>query len=135
MTSPSEEVTMSARDPRRRFNARERAALFIAAGGGCPRCDEPLPTDFHADHRDPWARGGVTDVINGQALCPTCNRRKSDQPVSTTAPISGLDQAESRDRTAGAVPVAGPRREPARMHEPAGAGHGRAPECHKETLS
>ena len=69
---------MTTRDPRRRFNARERAALFIAAAGNCPRCGDPLPPDFHADHRDPWARGGVTDVINGQALCPPCNRRKGD---------------------------------------------------------
>lgn len=126
---------MTARDPRRRFNARERAALFISAAGNCPRCGDALSRDFHADHRDPWARGGVTDVINGQALCPTCNRRKGDRPATTTAPLAGLDKAGSSDRTAGAVPLVSPRRNPARTHEPADAGHGGAPECPKEKLS
>jgi hypothetical protein len=77
---------MSSGHPRRRFNPRERAALLIAAAGRCEDCGEPLHPDFHADHREPWARGGVTDVINGQALCPSCNRRKSAHASITTPP-------------------------------------------------
>ena len=93
-----------------------------------------MPPDFHADHRDPWTRGGVTDVINGQALCPTCNRRKGDQPAKTTAPLAGLHQTGPSGGAAGAVSP-GSRRNHARTHEPAGAGHGGAHECHKEGLS
>lgn len=125
---------MTARDPRRRFNARERAALLVAAAGQCPCCGDPLPSDFHADHRDPWGRGGVTDVINGQALCPTCNRKKGGRPATTPAPFVGLHQAGSSGETAEAVSPAS-RRNHARAHEPAGAGFGAAPECHKERLS
>lgn len=61
---------------RRFFNATERAALYLAADGKCTRCGEPLPPGWHADHVDPYAAGGSTDVINGQALCPACNLRK-----------------------------------------------------------
>lgn len=61
---------------RRRFNSSERVALFLADGGFCARCGVALGKGWHADHRDPWARGGDTDVVNGQALCPTCNLEK-----------------------------------------------------------
>lgn len=33
---------------------------------------------WHADHIHPFARGGETDITNGQALCPSCNIRKGD---------------------------------------------------------
>lgn len=61
---------------RRRFNGRERTALYLAADGRCTRCGGELPAGWHADHKQPWSRGGKTDVINGQALCPTCNEKK-----------------------------------------------------------
>jgi HNH endonuclease len=125
---------MTARDPRRRFNARERAALLVAAAGHCPCCGDLLLPDFHADHRDPWERGGVTDVINGQALCPTCNRRKGDRSATTTAPFAGLHKAGSSGGAAEAVSPGG-RHNSARTHEPVDAGHGGVPECHKERLS
>jgi 5-methylcytosine-specific restriction endonuclease McrA len=66
MTSPSN----------RRFSRSDRAALFVAAGGVCTRCGRPLDNSFHADHVKPWSEGGITDVLNGQALCATCNLRK-----------------------------------------------------------
>lgn len=61
---------------KRRFSGSERTALFVAAGGACTRCGRPLDSSFHADHVRPWSTGGITDVINGQALCPACNLRK-----------------------------------------------------------
>lgn len=61
---------------RRRFNSRERTALYLDADGKCTRCGAPLESGWHADHVDPYTRGGLTDVINGQALCPTCNLQK-----------------------------------------------------------
>lgn len=61
---------------RRRFSTRERVALYLAAGGRCTTCGAALEPGWHADHIYPHVRGGATDVINGQALCPACNLRK-----------------------------------------------------------
>lgn len=60
----------------RRFGIRERSVLFLASGGRCSVCGRDLGPSWHADHVIPWARGGETDVINGRALCPTCNLKK-----------------------------------------------------------
>jgi hypothetical protein len=112
---------MPDRDTRRRFGRRERAALLLAAAGCCAECGEPLDADFHADHREPWARGGRTDVINGQALCPPCNRRKSDKPAVSTAPAAGPNQAA--DDQLAAVAVGGrEQHKPAYAPRPAFAG-------------
>lgn len=67
------------RDPRRRFNASERVTLYLAADGKCCECGNPLGPGWHADHVDPHSKGGVTDLINGQALCPPCNLKKGNQ--------------------------------------------------------
>lgn len=61
---------------RRRFNTREKVALYLAADGKCTNCGTELGPGWHADHVIPYSRGGSTDVINGQALCPTCNIKK-----------------------------------------------------------
>lgn len=62
--------------PRRRFNSSERAALYLAADGRCTECGADLESGWHGDHVTPYSAGGPTDVINGQALCPTCNLKK-----------------------------------------------------------
>lgn len=67
---------------RRRFGIRERGALFIASDGRCTNCGAELPPSWHADHMRAYANGGPTDVINGQALCPTCNLLKGTTPVT-----------------------------------------------------
>lgn len=67
---------------RRRFNRAERAALFLAAGGRCERCGAELAPGWHADHVDPYSRGGKTDVTNGQALCGPCNLKKGNKTVT-----------------------------------------------------
>lgn len=64
---------------RRRFNTGERAALYLAADGHCARCGAPLETGWHGDHVHPYSKGGRTDVINGQALCPRCNLLKGSK--------------------------------------------------------
>lgn len=66
---------------RRRFNGRERAALFVAAGGACVACGAALPRNWHADHIAPYSRGGATDITNGQALCPACNLAKGSRTM------------------------------------------------------
>lgn len=45
------------------------------------------PRDWHADHATPYIKGGATDVVNGQALCPTCNLKKGE---SMTYPYAQL---------------------------------------------
>lgn len=63
---------------RRRFNGRERAALWLAADGKCESCGTELDPGWHADHVHPYSESGPTDVINGAALCPPCNLKKGN---------------------------------------------------------
>ena len=78
---------------RRRFNGRERIALYLAQGGYCAKCGIELTSSWHADHIEPWSRGGETDVINGQALCPTCNLKKGDRiQVESKKPLRKWQQ-------------------------------------------
>lgn len=63
---------------RRRFNARERVALWLAADGRCESCGIELDPGWHADHVHPYSENGPTDVINGAALCPPCNLKKGN---------------------------------------------------------
>jgi superfamily II DNA or RNA helicase len=80
VTSPGE---------RRRFNDGERVALYLAADGRCEcqgcgacgpgPCGRELDPGWHADHVRPHSREGKTDVINGQAMCPPCNREKGNK--------------------------------------------------------
>lgn len=64
---------------RRRFNQSERAALFLASDGKCEECGDDLKPGWHGDHITPYSAGGITDVINGQALCPPCNIKKGNR--------------------------------------------------------
>jgi superfamily II DNA or RNA helicase len=66
---------------RRRFTKRQKIDLYLASGGLCEICQQPLPPVFHADHIKPYSKGGITDVINGQATCPKCNLRKGDKEM------------------------------------------------------
>ena len=62
----------------RYFSAIQRIELFSRSGGHCQSCGVPITlTDFHADHITPWSKGGKTTLANGQALCRTCNIKKS----------------------------------------------------------
>src|SRR6266540_924516 len=61
---------------RRRFNTSERVALYLTTDGQCADCGTELEPGWHGDHEQPWSKGGPTDVINGQALCPDCNLKK-----------------------------------------------------------
>ncbi|MEV0193393.1 DEAD/DEAH box helicase family protein [Kitasatospora purpeofusca] len=89
-------VSEESRDRRRSFSSAERVALFLAADGRCSSCDGELEPGWHGDHVEPWSMGGPTDVINGQALCPSCNLKKG----SSVTNDSGLRdwQADALDR-------------------------------------
>jgi superfamily II DNA or RNA helicase len=69
------------RDPRRRFNSAERAALIFTSGGMCEECGAELKPGWHADHVSPHSKGGRTDIVNAQSLCPTCNLKKGSKTV------------------------------------------------------
>lgn len=66
------------RSERRRFSLNERRALALMADFECAECGLPLEPGWHADHVNPYSKGGPTSVTNGQALCGPCNLRKSD---------------------------------------------------------
>jgi superfamily II DNA or RNA helicase len=80
--------------PKRRFNTKQRAALYLAAGGCCELCGAPLQTGFHADHVQPFAKGGETDVTNGQALCPACNLTKADKTMTSARKKMAIGDVE-----------------------------------------
>lgn len=97
---------------RRRFSGRERIALFVAAGGRCSHCGTALGKGWHADHVAPWSRGGATDVLNGQALCATCNLIKGARVINEFRPwqqeaINKYDLKNGRDFLCSATPGAG----------------------------
>lgn len=46
-------------------------------------CEIELSPGWHSDHVVPYSRGGLTDVVNGQALCPSCNLRKGAEHTMT----------------------------------------------------
>lgn len=72
------------RDPARVFNAAQRRYLMAQAGARCEH--RPLlwfrcfrNTRLQADHIMPWSRGGRTTIENGQMLCASHNRRKTNR--------------------------------------------------------
>jgi 5-methylcytosine-specific restriction endonuclease McrA len=67
---------------KRRFSSKQRVALFIRAQGRCGLCGVRLEPRWHADHERPYSRQGPTDALNGQALCPKCNREKGAKEKS-----------------------------------------------------
>jgi len=64
---------------KRLFNKKQRIALAMASNWKCSICGEQLQNGWHSDHKIPFSRGGKTDVINGQATCPTCNLKKGNK--------------------------------------------------------
>lgn len=67
---------------RRFFSRSEKIAMLLISDGRCEGCGVELETGWHADHVRPWSRGGETDVLNGQALCQTCNLKKGAKVMS-----------------------------------------------------
>jgi 5-methylcytosine-specific restriction endonuclease McrA len=70
---------------RRRFSSSERVDLYLAADGYCSECGVALQPGWHADHVVPYCLSQVTDVANGQALCPACNLAKGSRWTTTPA--------------------------------------------------
>jgi len=81
-------------DPRRRFTSAQRTALYLHADGRCEHCGRELTNGFDADHLTPHGKGGRTDMPNGAASCPHCNRSRKDQtmyPTHKPAPLGPIE--------------------------------------------
>jgi superfamily II DNA or RNA helicase len=64
---------------KRLFTQAQRPVIYLAAKGRCQRCGCVLnPANWHADHINPFSKGGETHLRNAQALCPPCNLKKSN---------------------------------------------------------
>jgi superfamily II DNA or RNA helicase len=64
---------------KRTFSLLQKRALYLIADGKCQLCGIPLEKGWHADHIIPYALGGQTEIINGQALCANCNLKKGKE--------------------------------------------------------
>ena len=72
------------KDPTRLFSRRDKQLLLYRAGDRCERhtvfgwrCQ--ATTKLEADHIHPHSRGGWTNVANGQILCQSHNRAKTNR--------------------------------------------------------
>ena len=70
-------------DTIRSFTHEQRLAIFRKDDGCCQirmHCvGEKLSwSDWHADHKVPYSKGGKTAVSNGQVACPACNLAKNN---------------------------------------------------------
>ena len=62
----------------RTFDESVRVEAYERQGHRCAICGKEMDLkDMHADHIEPWSRGGRTVPENCQMLCTTCNLKKS----------------------------------------------------------
>ena len=61
-----------AKDAKRVFTKRQRAAIFARSGGRCDLCGEKIKGSWIAGHVTPHALGGATTIGNGRVECPSC---------------------------------------------------------------
>ena len=69
---------------RRFFSKRQKYILGLLSGFRCGGCGAFLGPSFHADHRVPYSKGGLTTLVNGQALCRKCNLKKGNASMTIT---------------------------------------------------
>ena len=69
------------KDKKREFTEEQRAAIYRLGKGKCAKCGKKVDenSEFHADHKKPYSRGGKTCISNGQILCRTCNLKKGNR--------------------------------------------------------
>lgn len=64
----------------RSFTAKQKRQLYDSQNGICNICEKEFSmNEMEADHIIPWSEGGKTSLDNGQMLCRTCNREKSNK--------------------------------------------------------
>lgn len=71
---------LATKDSKRSFTPDQRAVIYRLSDKKCALCGKTLTEDeFEADHIKPWSRGGLTQIKNGQVLCSSCNRKKTNK--------------------------------------------------------
>ena len=61
----------------RKFKAWQKVAILTKADFKCQCCGIEIAWEnFHADHVIPFSKNGETSIVNGQALCASCNLKK-----------------------------------------------------------
>lgn len=64
----------------RQFDSDVALSVYHAQGGKCALCGQAKDfKDMHADHIQPWSKGGKTVPENCQMLCVQCNLKKSNK--------------------------------------------------------
>jgi len=61
------------------FSSLQKKILIFKSAGRCVYCKDKIGIGFHADHITPWSKGGMTNILNGQALCAKCNLQKGNK--------------------------------------------------------
>lgn len=66
------------KDKQRFFTPEQRHVIYRLFNGRCAQCGKVIKEDedYHADHITAHSNGGLTQISNGQLLCPTCNESK-----------------------------------------------------------
>jgi hypothetical protein len=63
----------------REFDDNIKREVYEKQNGICKKCGKHFEIEqMHADHINPWSKGGRTIAENCQMLCADCNRRKSN---------------------------------------------------------
>lgn len=85
------------RDQKREFTEDQKRALWLQSGKRCEwwpdlfhRCPATFPEQrhCHADHLlKPHAKGGLTVLENGAALCSDCNIRLKNDDIPSAAKV------------------------------------------------
>lgn len=65
------------------FSSTQKKVLFALSEGTCQICGNPLERGWEADHVIPYSKDGKTNIPNGQAVCLSCNRKKSNKMSET----------------------------------------------------
>lgn len=64
----------------RAFTQTEKLKMYESQEGICPACGKHFEIgQMEADHIIPWSNSGKTTLDNGQMLCRSCNREKSNK--------------------------------------------------------
>ena len=58
--------------------------MVVAQGRVCALCGEVMEGEIHADHIQPFSKGGTTKMENGQAVHASCNLKKGARTMETS---------------------------------------------------
>ena len=95
-------------DKRRIFSASQKREIYFRANGLCESCGCDLEEeDWHAHHIERYADGGLTDTLNGMALCVPCHKEehRNDKPIREESMKAVKNRAWQQRALDGAVSV------------------------------